>query len=294
MPNQYQNPNPYPNLYPNQTPNPYPNQPTNPPVKKKSTVKLVLLIVGIFLAVCILLLIISVRIFDRLFYGVTDASPKRNNEWVKKMNDTFPDDEFEFVSYDVTGVTGLGSFENKNAIVLSSKKYPDYKVVVGWDENHTKLETDYNYVRYKENLKNYYQDQIKKYFYPDEIDTAYRIDFVEKTELKDYSFEEYRDEHKDVCKLSVQMKYNGAFPSEEEMTRAIDSFVDDLNSKIEMTIYLSHDSVEPLQSTEGNERYNLRMESPTKIDYLNHYVVHWTETKTHKKLRRDIETVIYE
>lgn len=73
---------------PNQYQNQYQNQLTNPPIKKKSTVKLVLLIVGIFLTVCILLFIFSVRIFDRMFYGVTDASPKRNNEWVKKMNDT--------------------------------------------------------------------------------------------------------------------------------------------------------------------------------------------------------------
>ena len=58
---------------PNQYQNQYQNHPTNPPIKKKSNVNLVLLIVGIFLAVCILLFIISVRIFDRMFYGVTDA-----------------------------------------------------------------------------------------------------------------------------------------------------------------------------------------------------------------------------
>ena len=141
-------------------------------------------------------------LFNRLFYGKTDASRGRNKKWVQKMNDTYPDDEFTFVSYD--------------------------RISVGWNDSHTKLVTDYNYVRFKEELNDYYRDILCRYLNPDEIDMAYRIDFVEKTELKDYSFDEYREEHKDDGKLSVYLKYVGTFPSEDEMIRVIESFLKDM------------------------------------------------------------------
>lgn len=263
-------------------------------MNKKSSAKLVLLIVGICIVGCVLMTVSGVMLFNRLFYGKTDASRGRNKKWVQKMNDTYPDDEFTFVSYDRIGVVGLGSFKNKNAIILASKKYPDKKITVGWNDSHTKLVTDYNYVRFNEELNDYYRDILCRYLSPDEIDMAYRIDFVEKTELKDYSFDEYREEHKDDGKLSVYLKYVGTFPSEDEMIRVIESFLKDINSKVELTIHLSHDSVEPLQSTEGNERYVLDMESPTRISYLDHYVIRWHETKTHKPIRQDDKTTIYE
>ena len=168
----------------------------------KISAKLVLLIVGICIVGCVLMTVSGVMLFNRLFYGKTDASRGRNKKWVQKMNDTYPDDEFTFVSYD--------------------------RISVGWNDSHTKLVTDYNYVRFKEELNDYYRDILCRYLNPDEIDMAYRIDFVEKTELKDYSFDEYREEHKDDGKLSVYLKYVGTFPSEDEMIRVIESFLKDM------------------------------------------------------------------
>ena len=110
------------------------NQRQNVPPKKKSSAKTVLMIVGICLAAVLLLVVGAVRFFDRIFYGKTDASPLRNKRWVKMMNETFPDDEFAFKSYDRIGVTGLGSFKNKNRIVVSSKKYPEKRITIGWDD----------------------------------------------------------------------------------------------------------------------------------------------------------------
>jgi transcriptional regulator NrdR family protein len=73
-----------------------------------------------------------------------------------------------------------------------------------------------------------------------------------------------------------------------------DSYIDDLEDKAELTVYLSHTTLESDDTTEGNERYILSMDSPTKINYLNHSITHWTVTKSGKRSREDIRTVIYE
>ncbi len=297
-PNSYPNyPNNYPNSYSNNYPNNYPNNQQTPyrnqsvPVKKQSTGKLAAMIVGIVMIGSILL-VVGVVIFFRYIYSGKNSS--RNKEWVQKMNDTFPDDEFTYVSYDKIGVTGLGSFRNKNVIVVSSKNLPKRKVTVGWDDNHTQLVTDYNYRVYEDDLDEYYKEVIGRFFTPDDMKVSYMIYFDYKTELKPYTFDEFRESHSDVYNLTAHMKYSGAFPSEEEVTKALESIIYSLDDTVNLTIYMSHDSLDYGDNTEGNERYILSMESPTRIKYLDHYTINWITTKTGKDIRRDIEENIYE
>ena len=263
-------------------------------MEKRSNKNPIPVIIGIIIAVFFLM---AVGVGMALIYFIKFDNGNfsvRNNLWVKKMNDTFPDDEFTYVCYDMFAVGGLGAFKNRNVIVVASKNIPDKRITVGWNENHTRIVTDYNYVRYKEKLSEYYKNVMSRYFFPDEMKAVYWIVFEEKTPVKDYSFDEYRESHSDVCKLTVYMKYDGDFPSEDEMTAAFDSYIDDLEDKAELTVYLSHTTLESDDTTEGNERYILSMDSPTKINYLNHSITHWTVTKSGKRSREDIRTVIYE
>ena len=288
--NQYQN-NQYQNNHQTHFSN---NQRQNVPPKKKSSAKTVLMIVGICLAAVLLLVVGAVRFFDRIFYGKTDASPLRNKRWVKMMNETFPDDEFTFKSYDRIGVTGLGSFKNKNRIVVSSKKYPKKRITIGWDDKHTQIVTDYNYLRYKEELEQYYEDKMSAYFSADDMEVMYLIALDYMTEVKDYSLDEFRIAYQDVCIINLSLRFDGAFPSKEEMTRNIEDIIKDLDIQKDLTIFLSHDSLDILDNTAGNEKYDLIMESPTKIAFLNHYIVSWEKTKTGKDVRNDIKETIYE
>lgn len=264
----------------------------NIPAKKSSTEKIAFRIIGILVALIIILIVAAVMLI-RSIIGNNGANSPRNIKWVKELNETFPDDEFTYVGYDRVGVVGLGSFRNKNVIVVKSKKYPDHKVTMGWNEDHTRIVTDYNYIRYRDEINEYYKNIFSQYIHPDEMKLDFYIVFKEKTELKDYSLEEYIEDHKDVGTFTLHTKYNGSFPSEEEMTKAFDSIIDELDAELDLTVHLSHDSVEPLQTTEGNERYVLMMESPTRITMLNHYIITWKETKTHKKSRQDIIKEIY-
>ena len=293
--NNYPN-NPYPNQYPN---NNYPinqqmqYQYRNTAVQKKPDNKQAHMIVGIVLAGIVLLIVGAGLFILYVTKGSYGKYSMRNITWVKRMNAAFTDDEFTYVSYQKVGVAGLGAFNNKNEIIVASKKYPDKQITVGWNEKHTKVVTDYNFVRYKEDLEEYYKKEINNYLTPDEIAVTYLIVFEDKTEIKDYTFDEFRESRSGLYKLSVFMKYNNAFPSEKEMTQTIDSIISDLHEKIEMTIYLSHNSVEYNDITEGNERYVLLMDSPTRINTLDHYTIFWKKTKTGKDLRQDTKTNIY-
>jgi hypothetical protein len=121
------------------------------------------------------------EIFRYITKGSYGKKSVRNIGWVKKMNDAFPDDEFTYVSYQKVPAGGLWVFNNKNEIIVASKKYPNMKVTVGWNDDHTKVVTDYNYFRYKDDLAEYYKNKMSQYFTPDEMEVTYLIYFENKT-----------------------------------------------------------------------------------------------------------------
>ena len=288
--NQYQN---NPNMqYSNNQQTPY--RYNNVPVKKQSSGKFVLMVIGIVLGAIVLMSVCSVMLFRLIFGGNGGNNSAQKKEWVQKMNDTFPDDEFTFVSYDKIGAPGLWAVTTKNVIIVSSKNYPGKKITVGWNEDQTKLVTDYNYFKYKDDLGEYYKSVIGRYFSPDDMDVSYLVALDYKTDLKSYTFDEFRKEKAGVYSLIAQMKYTGDFPSEEEATRAIESIIHSLNEEVNMTIYFSHTSVDNDDNAAGNERYDLAMDSPKKIKYLDHYTINWIKTKTDKDIRRDNKNNIYE
>ena len=113
----------------------------NIPAKKSSIEKIAFRIIGVLVALIIILIVAAVMLI-RSIIGNNGANSPRNIKWVKELNETLPDDEFTYVGYDRFGVGGLGSFRNKNVIVVKSKKYPDHKVTMGWNEDHTQIVTD--------------------------------------------------------------------------------------------------------------------------------------------------------
>ena len=104
----------------------------NIPAKKSSIEKIAFRIIGVLVALFIIIIVAAVMLI-RSIIGNNGANSPRNINWVKELNETFPDDEFTYVGYDRFGVVGLGSFRNKNVIVVKSKKYPDSKVTMGWN-----------------------------------------------------------------------------------------------------------------------------------------------------------------
>lgn len=145
----------------------------NIPAKKSSIEKIAFRIIGVLVALIIILIVAAVMLI-RSIIGNNGANSPRNIKWVKELNETFPDDEFTYVGYDRVGVVGLGSFRNKNVIVVKSKKYPDYKVTMGWNEDHTRIVTDYNYIRYRDEINEYYKNIFSQYIHPDEM----KLDFL--------------------------------------------------------------------------------------------------------------------
>ena len=117
---------------------PYSNQNTTSQNKKKnmSNEKFVILIVTFILVGLVVTGTLAIFIFYKFFLNDNGASAERNQEWIDKMNETFPDDEFAFVSYAKYGSV-FGVATSKKSIFLSSKKFPGKNITIGWNDDRT-------------------------------------------------------------------------------------------------------------------------------------------------------------
>lgn len=272
------------NQFPNNS-SPYRNQgwgqQTNSHPKQKLTTKQIIART-IFWGTCIL------TVFFNSFFMCAYLSKKFNGElseqnqkWVEKMNDTFPDDHFEYVGYSKDYLTGVGDLKNKNMIVVSSEKYPDSEIRIGYYDSEKKyLVTNYNYVRYNEERKDYYDELMREYFKCDDLAINYVTFYKQYSNVNDYDALEFIQHHS-VFNISVSLKYEGDFPSQEEITRIIDQIIENEDREVRLVIYLSHTTVHELDNSEGSEDYTLYMDSPTHISYLKRHIVHYDRPDHH-------------
>ena len=272
---------------------PYSNQNTTSQNKKKnmSNEKFVILIVTFILVGLVVSGTLAIFIFYKFFLNDNGASAERNQEWIDKMNETFPDDEFAFVSYAKYGSV-FGVATSKKSIFLSSKKFPGKNITIGWNDDMTELVTDYNFVRYIDALDKYYTDKMYEYFDADDIRTDFMTYYPRNlTPVVNYSFDEFVQKRAG-CDINVFLKYVGDFPSEEEMTKAVDRIIADIDLEITMDVYLTHDKMDYTDKVEGDEMYYLVMDGTKKIVCLKHSITHFVDGDTTK--RKDINTTIYE
>ena len=272
---------------------PYSNQNTTSQNKKKnmSNEKFVILIVTFILVGLVVTGTLAIFIFYKFFLNDNGASAERNQEWIGKMNETFPDDEFAFVSYAKYGSV-FGVATSKKSIFLSSKKFPGKNITIGWNDDMTELVTDYNFVRYIDALDKYYTDKMHEYFDADDIRTDFMTYYPRNlTPVVNYSFDEFVQKRAG-CDINVFLKYVGDFPSEEEMTKAVDRIIADIDLEITMDVYLTHDKMDYTDKVEGDEMYYLVMDGTKKIVCLKHSITHFVDGDTTK--RKDINTTIYE
>ncbi len=254
---------------------------------KKSITGVIVLVSSIIAAFLLAAIFLVIFLAKRSEGEYTEQSKK----WVKKMNDTFPDDHFEFSCYDEHYSTGLWSTKNKDMIVVKSKNHPNKKVLIGWNSDKSEVVTNYNYLRYLDEETAYYEDTLQRYLKCDDLNVHY-IGWVDKfTSVKDYDAEKFLEDYLEYD-IWVYLKYEGDFPSESEMTKNIEQLIKDEGKPIVMDLNLSHTKVDEEDLSEGSESYTLYMDSATHIGYLTHGTVHYLDKE--KTNRRVEHVTIYE
>ena len=166
------------------------------------------------------------------FSGCLSGQERKDQEkWVKELNKTFEDDQFEY--------TGAGSGTpfgaNSNVAIARSKEFPDEKIIVR--NNDGELQTNYNYIRYQKEAEDYLTEYFDGIFECDDYEVEYKP-VNAFTPVEDISEREFVEEYVHLNQTRVTLyKEDGSFPSEEEMAEILVSIVKDRDEVCYITIY---------------------------------------------------------
>ena len=204
--------------------------------------------------------------------GCKDKKSKAEEEllgWVERLNNTFLDDHFEYESFHQSILDGNGGYmDGMGTVFVKSEKYPDQKVYISnnfnfdWEPPYT----NYNSIRYKENMEKYIKGVFEEHFNLDSCKVTYQSEPT--TPVEYMSFTTYLQKYARFNPVDVIIyKKDGAFTGQEQTVEELIKIVKERDEKCEINLYYCNEGVDdPLSNYVCY--YSLVMSQHNEISYI--------------------------
>lgn len=156
---------------------------------------------------------------------------KEQKRWAKQLQEEFEDDEFEYVGADYDGMIG----QNSNVALVRSKEYPGDCVRIR--NNDGELSTDYNYIRYHDDVEEYIEEYFEDYFDGDLMEVEFNAQ-DQMTPIEDISLKKYIRKYVRFSRVKLTLVCeDGIFPSDDEMVEKLTAIAKDRDEAVNITVY---------------------------------------------------------
>lgn len=163
---------------------------------------------------------------------MTNKERDEQISWVEELNDTFKKDKFEYM-----GPKAGGYMEGpeKDIATAKSKKYPDQEI---WVMNRDgKFQTNYNTVRYTEDMEEYIREIFEERFYCDSCEVEY-LARETATPVENMDFDKYLRKYAHFNSVKVIMyQKNSAFTWEDQTVNELIKIAKQRNEACNITLY---------------------------------------------------------
>ena len=162
---------------------------------------------------------------------ISGKDRKEQKRWAKQLQEEFEDDEFEYVGADYNGLIG----QDRNVALVRSKEYPDECVTIRNTDGE--LSTDYNYIRYHDDVEEYIGEYLEDYFDGDSMKVEFNAQ-NKMTPLEDISLKRYIRKYVCFSRVNVTLICkDGLVPSDEEMAEKLIDIAKDRDEACNITVY---------------------------------------------------------
>ena len=176
---------------------------------------------------------------------ISTKDRKEQKKWVKEMQEEFEDDEFEYIGAGYNGLIG----QDRNIAVVKSKNLKDERFTIRNTDGE--LSTDYNYLRYHDDVEEYIEEYLSDYFDGDFMEVEYDAQYT-RTPIKDISLKMFIKKYVQFSRVKLTLVCeDGVFPSDEEMTEKLIDIAKDRGEACNITVYCCTKKVtNPLNESE--------------------------------------------
>jgi hypothetical protein len=211
-----------------------------------------------------------------LFTGcLTDEDRRKQKEWIAELDSTFTEDKLEYEGadyrYDFSG-------GDKDTAIAKSKLFPKKRIYVEHKEDDS-LVTNYNEVRYKEELIEYLKGIFEERFDFDSCDISYGSR-NSQTPIEDMSFKKYLKKYFRLSSITIKIyKKDGIFQNEEQTVQKLLDIVREKGEDWDINLYyLTEKTVETEHDCICH--YTLTMDKEGEVSSIIVKRKNGTETKT--------------
>ena len=207
----------------------------------------------------------AVCLIASLFSGcLSPMESAAQKKWVKKLSKVFDDDKFEYVGPGSSTPFGV----NSRVARVKSKEYPDAEIIVR-KNNDGELVTNYNYIRYQEDVQEYVEEYFDGAFDCEDYEIELKLtDPV--TPIEDISKKEFIKDYLRFNRINVIIyKEDGNFQDDEEIRDILIDVVKDRDEACCITLYCCTEETDA--HTRGKECecfYTLTMNKKNTINSL--------------------------
>ena len=184
-------------------------------------------------------------------------------KWVSKMNQEFKEDTFTYTGAEPGELGAHADIAN-----MSSEKYPDQVVRV--KKSGGQFTTNYNFIRYREDINSYFDDYFSEYF-DCGIIAGYNPsdEQAEYTPIRDYSLSAYMDEKVSCNRVHLKLFYENEVPDEQAMTESLLQIIKDRGEAVDLYIEVYNCALSE-NPPKGSivKIYCAYMKAPGRIDYI--------------------------
>ncbi|MCR5274503.1 MAG: hypothetical protein K6E26_03990 [Clostridiales bacterium] len=194
-----------------------------------------------------------------LFAGC--LSKKERNaqlEWVEEMSKTFKKDKFEYKGAQNDGEISLDA----DTAIVKSKKFPKDEILIVNDDG--KLMTNYNAVRYQEEVEEYIREYFEELFYCDGVEIQY-IPEDDLSPMDNMDFEKYcrKYVHFNRIRVIVYQK-NGVFVWDDQTADILTKIAKERDEACSITLYYcTEETDDPVK--DAKRYYTLTMNKAREI-----------------------------
>ena len=204
--------------------------------------------------------------------GCKDKKSKTEEEllgWVERLNNSFIDDHFEYESFHQNVLDGNGGYmDGMGTVVVKSEKYPDQKIYISnnFNSEGEPPYTNYNSIRYKENMEEYIKEVFEEHFSCDSCEVQYLCEPT--TPIEYMSFNTYLQKYARFSHVDVIIyKKDGAFTAQEQTVDELIKIVKERDETCEINLYYCTEEDDDMLSNYVC-CYSLVMSQHNEISYI--------------------------